>query len=277
MITGKRGKRLHLLEESRPTESVQSQAQRVDPLPVHTNGREIGVVERAFGPTSPRRERRPRFDEGRQLVLKPRQDLALLGALVGIWTLRAIQRFEGRPQVGEAGEDFALVVRVLGVGVPGVVATGGGEPLPNPFFLDDRGIGLVEGSVAWRIERGVRDLVKQQSRELGVGAAEEGIQHRVAQPTEGRVRGGTGDRDLEPVLAHAVREALGTGAAKVAPVGDAAGDRKAPGPRMNAQLGRRDDIPDDDVSLQVEILAVALPHLQPELLLGKGPNVEHEA
>jgi len=93
------------------------------------------------------------------------------------------------------------------------------------------------------LKRVLRQLVEDERREVHLGIVDDGREHRVAKPAQGRVGGRSPHRHVETPAGEALGEALGAPAREVAPVRDAAGDREAPGERPGRQLGRRGDVP----------------------------------
>ncbi len=108
----------------------------------------------------------------------------------------------------------------------------------------------------------MRELVKDQPRELAIGVVDEGVQQRVGERVTGqhperRIRRHAVDADLEPERLQALGEGGRFGLVVVAAVADAADDREAPSLQRQAQFGCGDHVPERRTALQVGVAAVA--------------------
>ncbi len=103
--------------------------------------------------------------------------------------------------------------------------------------------------------------MEQQAHELALGPADEGVQERVATGPVHVAQRGVGGHAIDLHLQALLRQprGLGTrvGLVEVAPVADAARDRKAPGVQGERIGRRRDHVPHGGRALEVRIAAVA--------------------
>ena len=145
-----------------------------------------------------------------------------------------------RPEFGAQ----ALHPRDVGGELRGVRAAGLRRlPAREPRFLDGDGERLVERRIVLHVDDLVRELVEDEPGDLRVPVADEGRQHGVVEISECRIGRHSADVDIVALGREARRLGARVGFGEIAPIGDAPGDRKAPLPRRQRQLRRREHVP----------------------------------
>ena len=104
----------------------------------------------------------------------------------------------------------------------------------------------------------MREFVEDQPRDVGTAVAQEGVEHRVAEIAERRVRRNAADEGVEALRAQFSGKCLGRFLVVETPVGDTADDEHAPLLRLQRKLRRGKDVPGDERPLQVSVGTVAV-------------------
>ena len=97
--------------------------------------------------------------------------------------------------------------------------------------------------------------MKYDGREFNVVPSHHGVEHGIAEVTQGGVRRHTVDRDIETLAAQVVGKCARPRLDEVAAIGHAADDGIAPFLGVDGKLGRGDDIPDHIAAAHVGIAA----------------------
>ena len=102
------------------------------------------------------------------------------------------------------------------------------------------------------------ELVKQRRDQLNVVPAKHGTQHGVVEVTQCGIGGYAADSYVIAVFCQAPGFTVGGIAGKITAVTDATGNRKTPLPRLQGELRGGEYIPDNEVALDIGVIAVAL-------------------
>ena len=119
------------------------------------------------------------------------------------------------------------------------------EPAPDAFVFDRAGQRFVEHRVAFDEYQLVRQFVEDQPRHFGFALAQEGVEHRVAEVAQGRIRRHAADVGVEALPLEFVGQGLGLPAVVEAAVAHAADDQHAPVFGGERKLAGREHVPDD--------------------------------
>src|SRR5207245_9051973 len=92
------------------------------------------------------------------------------------------------------------------------------RPAVSYGHLDRNGERFVERSVSLHVNDLVRELVKDEARELGVAVAYEGGQDRIVEPAERRIRRHAGHVNVVPFGHQAGGLSAGIGFGEIAPI-----------------------------------------------------------
>ncbi len=101
-------------------------------------------------------------------------------------------------------------------------------------------------------------LVKQRRDQLNVVPAKHGTQHGVVEVTQCGVGGYAADSDVITIFRQAPGCTVGGIAGKITAVTDATRNRKTPLPRLQGELRGGEYVPDNEVALEIGVVAVAL-------------------
>ena len=145
-------------------------------------------------------------------------------------------------------------------------------PAGKPSLLDGNGERFVERRIVLHVNDLVRELVKDEARELGVAVADESRQDRIVEPAERRIRRHAGHVNVVPFGHQAGRLGAGIGFGEIAPILNTSGNRKAPLPRRQRQRRCCKHIPDDIGTPDVGITRVAAIFGQREIVRREGPH-----
>ena len=127
------------------------------------------------------------------------------------------------------------------------------EPALRSVLLDRRSERLAELAVVFYVELLVRQLVKQQARDILLAAADHRAQHRVGEVPERRVRARAAAVGVVTLVDELLLKFFGVCAIEKPAVRDAARERETPTLGLDRKLLRGDDIPNDVRPLEVDV------------------------
>ena len=145
----------------------------------------------------------------------------------------------------------------------------GGEPARDARLLHRDGERLVERRVVLHVDDLVRELVEDEPRELDFAVLDERRQHGIVEVAQRRVRGDAGHVHVVARGLEARRFGARVGFREIAAIRDAAGDGKAPLPRGQRKLRRREHVPDRVRPPEVGVARVAAVVGETELARGE--------
>ena len=143
------------------------------------------------------------------------------------------------------------------------------QPALRAELLDDHRERLAELAVVLDVKLLVRELVKQQARDVLLATVDHRAQHGIVEITERRVGGGAAAVRVEAFSSETIREAVRGRFVEVTAVRDAAGEWKTPELWVDRKLLRRHDVPDDERPVECYVARIAVIAREIELVDGE--------
>ncbi|MDT4862040.1 hypothetical protein FQZ97_966720 [compost metagenome] len=116
--------------------------------------------------------------------------------------------------------------------------------MAQPLTLDEAGEGFIERGVPRYVQPLVGQFVEDQRREAIVASTQHGVEDGIVEPAQGGVGLDAADPGVQPLLTEQGSRTPGPAQLVVAAIGDATGDGKAVGLRLQGKLVGGEQVPD---------------------------------
>ena len=226
-------------------------------LRVQPHGRQAGIVRSLREPAVVRGVATPATLQRLVGIAHALQSRQLARAFVGVAGAACIQcgQFAAR-MIDQHAKAFARSLRRCELRIQGGVVLRR-KPAPQAFAFDFDSKRFVEYRVTLGVGNLMRELVKNESRNLDLRIAHHRRRHRIVEISQRRVCRHTADIDVLARSSDAGGFGAGVGFGEIAAIVHASYDWKTPLARRQRKLGRRKDVPQNKATIQIRVAAIA--------------------